>query len=128
MSLVSATIIAWQFTLVGGYWLLPRRLQMFWVIGLTGVFLYCYSAPSLVILIIVSVVCYYGGQKRPVIAAFVCMGLLIFYRAFSSTSPILLVEFRQADDSALQGLMVLGFSYYILRAIHYLVEQVKGWF
>lgn len=126
MTLVSVEMLSWLLALVAGYWALPRDLQVHWVSLVTAAFLLIYAPLSLVALVMVAAVCYFLGRRRVGAALAVCVLMLLAYRGISSGNPMQAVSFRNIDEQPMQFFILMGFSYYILRAIHYLIEQLKG--
>lgn len=132
MSLVSIEVLAWLLGLVAVYWLLPRHLQLVWVSLLTALFLLIYAPLSLGALIIVALVSFFVSKKNIAAALFTSISMLLAYRWFSSGNPMQAVSLRDTSvtfdniSEPTQFLILVGFSYYILRAIHYVIEQMKG--
>ena len=126
MRIISIEGLSWFICMVGVYWMLPRSWQLNWISLLTVVFLSVYAPVSLVALIIVMLVCYFLGRTRTGLAIIVCIGLLVAYRILSNGNPMQVVSFRSDDLQPAQFFILLGFSYYILRALHYLLERFKG--
>jgi alginate O-acetyltransferase complex protein AlgI len=126
MRIISIEIFSWFISMVAVYWALPRSWQLNWISLLTVVFLSVYAPFSLLALIFVMLVCYFLGNNRTGLAIIVCIGLLIGYRILSSGNPMQAVSFRSDDLQPAQFFILLGFSYYILRALHYLLERFKG--
>lgn len=126
MTLVSAETLLWLLGLVAGYWALPRGLQLHWVSLATAVFLLIYAPLSLAALVTVTAVCYFLGRRNVGAALAACILMLLAYRGLSSGNPMQAVSFRDIREQPAQFFILMGFSYYILRAVHYLLEQLKG--
>lgn len=126
MTLVSAEMLLWLAGLVAGYWSLPRDAQLHWVSIVTAAFLFIYAPLSLAALAAVAAVCYFLGRRHVVAALTVCILMLLAYRGLSSGNPMQAVSFRDVGDQPVQFFILMGFSYYILRAVHYLLERFKG--
>ena len=126
MTLVSAEMLSWLVVLVAGYWALPRDVQLHWASLVTAAFLFIYAPLSLAALTAVTAVCYFLGRRHVVAALAVCVLMLLAYRGLSSGNPMQAVSFRDVGDQPVRVFILLGFSYYILRAIHYLLERFKG--
>ena len=112
--------LLWMATTVGLCWILPRRALPFVLVATCGAYLAAYSPWSLLALAMVTACCgltLINGKGRHgyVLAsiAFSC-ALFIAYRAFRPSSGL-------NEDLAL-----LGFAFYILRAIHILLESYSG--
>lgn len=119
-------MLLWLTGLVAGYWALPRELQLHWVSLVTAVFLSIYAPLSLAALVIVTTACYFIGHRSVGAALAVCILMLLGYRALSFGNPMQAVSFRDAHGQPAQFFILMGFSFYILRAIHYLLERLKG--
>lgn len=112
--------LLWIATTVGLCWILPGRALPFVLVATCGAYLVAYSPWSLLALAMVTACCgltliYGKGRHGYVLAsiAFSC-ALFIAYRAFRPSSGL-------NEDVAL-----LGFAFYILRAIHILLESYSG--
>lgn len=126
MTLISVEIVSWLVVLVAVYLTLPRNLKLHWASLVTAVFLLVYAPTSLLVLIMVTLTCYFVGRKKLVLALAACILMLLAYRWFSTGNPMQAVAMRQVQAQPVSTLILIGFSYYILRAIHYLIEQFKG--
>ena len=126
MNFASIEVLGWFFALVAIYWCLPKRWQLHWVSFLTVVFLGFYSPLSLIVLVSVVLICYFLGKSKTGVAISLLVAILIGYRLIADGNPMETVTISGVESHSARVLVLLGFSYYILRAIHYLVERMKG--
>ena len=126
MRFVSLEMMTWFFALVAVTWCLPKSWQLNWISLATMAFLALYAPLSLTALILVTGICYLLGRRQVVYALVICIAMLLIYRWYSSGNPMQSVSLRANELTAPQVFVLMGFSYYILRAIHYLLEQLKG--
>lgn len=113
-------MLGWIAGTVTGGWLLARRWQPIWVIGCTTIFLFIYAPYSGIAmfgLTILSGVAAITFQAR----TFVLLGAI-------ATCLIALFAYRfiNASRSGADEILLLGFAFYVLRAIHFLLDCYSG--
>jgi D-alanyl-lipoteichoic acid acyltransferase DltB (MBOAT superfamily) len=105
-----------MFVTVAGLWLVPKRWQDSWLVACTFVFLFVYAFNSLLIMIAITFLIGYvtinlrSSTLAVACAVVVCLICLLTYRVIS--------DFDDTHSSAL----LLGFAFYILRAVHFLID------
>lgn len=113
-------MLAWMAVTVAGAWLLPRSWQVIWIGLCTAIFLGVFAMNSLLVMIAItllvgfSVINLRGSTTALLIAALSCFVLLFVYRAAT--------DFTNLMSEAI----LLGFAFYILRAIHFILDSYRG--
>ncbi len=113
-------MLAWMAVTVAGGWLLPRNWQIWWPVVCTAVFLGVYSPNSLFLMLVTTLLVGFaainlrGSAFALLSSVFACFVLLIIYRALIDLSGLM------------DGALFLGFAFYILRAIHFLLDCYRG--
>jgi alginate O-acetyltransferase complex protein AlgI len=123
MNLISLEIFAWFTCLVTIYWLLPKTLQLGFVSLFTALFLLVYSPLSLLTMVGVSCVVYYLQARNIALAIVLCIAGFVLYRLLTIDQAGSGLDSSQEPNSANAALVLLGFSYFILRVLHYLFER-----
>lgn len=122
MTLLSNWMLVWMAVTAIGYWLLKPALQVPFLVAVTLGFL-LWAAPWSGLALAAIALTAYGAvrvsnrQRRAVLAAIGALVAVFFaYKFHVSRSQLGLPH----------EVLLLGFSFYMLRAIHYLVEHEKG--
>lgn len=114
------TFLVWLVLVVAGSWLISGRWVGFFLASSSGVFLAVYDPLSLLTLSVITLLCglairhsaNFSGAIPSVITLFV--GFFLLYRFLKHNTDVLL------------GITLLGMAFYILRAIHLLVDCHTG--
>lgn len=113
-------MLLWMVGAVIGGWLLPKRWQASWLVTCTCTFLFVYSINSLFVMLAITLllglatVQFKGSQLAIGCTVAACFLSLLSYRVIS--------DFSATDNNAL----LLGFAFYILRAIHFLLDVYRN--
>jgi alginate O-acetyltransferase complex protein AlgI len=123
MSFVSLAWLGWMAGAAGLFWATPARLRAWAMPAITLVFLLVWSPASAALLLGVIALCWFplAGVARPSarqagLPAAAIVALFVGLRALD-----------QAPSGVVGDVvMPLGFAYYLLRCMHYLLERYKG--
>lgn len=138
-------IISWQFmafvlVVLAVYYLLPRRGQNIWLLTASIGFLSTWNVYSVLVLVVTVLVNYYAGRmiwqgevkQKKWLWLGVCVNLAaLFFFRFESSGYLerAIRAFLHLSDPAnsfeLRILLPVGFSYYCLQAISYLVDVAQ---
>ena len=113
--------LAWLFTTVAFYWLMPPSWRHRGLVVITLCFLLLHAPESAAILILLTCTTYIFANWPPItgyritIAASIVFVILIYYK----------MRIQLTNDNALDTLIPLGLSYYSFRCVHYLLERFR---
>lgn len=122
MTTVSAEALLLMAGCVAGTWALPARLQLGFVSLLTACVLGWLSPISLLLLVAVTAACFASARARwarrraPLIVASLAVAGFAAYRLL----------LRPDVPGRFEVAVLLGFAFYMLRALHYLIEVERG--
>lgn len=115
MDNVYIIFLKWIIILVPSYWLL-RPLRAWFIPIASLLFMGFYAPLSVIILLLITLLSYFFSQQKNVTAMMICCGMML-------TLFILYKVNLQFDHAWIKDIILLGFSYYLLRAWHYTVES-----
>jgi alginate O-acetyltransferase complex protein AlgI len=137
MDLISSTFLFFVLFSLAVYYLLPFRFQNLWLLFVSLVFYLTWGISFTIFLLLVTTINFFlakaiGNQSenRKIflwIGLFLNISSLFFFRMTSSGYLVRLIEYitRQPANgslSILNALLPIGFSFYILQAISYLID------
>lgn len=140
MSILSLVFAGFVILVLAGYYLLPFRFQNAWLLLASLVFAISLGFPVLAVLLAVILVNYglglsigAGGHKKPVLVMglIINIGLFVLFRFLTSAYGTGIIDQLSAvsgwkESAWLEVLLPVGFSFYILQAVEYLVNCYQG--
>lgn len=140
MDILSFVFVGFVVLVMAGYYLLPFRLQNAWLLLASLVFALSFGLPVFAVLVAVSLVNYLLGlgigkncknKALLILGLFINIGLLIFFRILASAYGAGLVRALSSlnalkGSSWLEVLLPIGFSFYVLQAVEYLIACHQG--
>jgi alginate O-acetyltransferase complex protein AlgI len=122
MTLLSLQALGWIAATVAAYWCLRPHFQLPFIAGITLAFLLVYAPVSGLALALIALTAYAASRatrRFRHVGLIGIAGLTIAFFAYKLMGA--------APAGGLpRELVLLGFSFYVLRALHYLIEQEKG--
>jgi D-alanyl-lipoteichoic acid acyltransferase DltB (MBOAT superfamily) len=128
MQLISVQFLIFSITVLAVYWLLARKAQNIWLLLVSYFFYGTFNRWFAVVLFAVTIINFFLGQRarsRPWFTLGILLNLSSFMalKLISGPYASLLLPF---PPDVLNLLLPVGFSFYILQAISYLVDIHNG--
>lgn len=122
MNLVSLPALGWIAGIVVSAWTVPRKWQPYGTALITALFLAYYAPVSLGVLTLTTI-----GTYLPIKYRHHKTGVVLTVISFVSTLFVWIkLNSQMGISPAEYRLIPLGFSYYVLRQIHFIIESYKG--
>lgn len=140
MSILSLVFAGFVILVLGVYYLLPFRFQNAWLLLASLIFALSFGFPVFIVLLVVILVNYVLGlrigavsHKKAVLAfgLIINIGLFVLFRLLSSAYGTGIIHQLSAvsgwkESVWLEYMLPVGFSFYILQAVEYLVNCQQG--
>jgi hypothetical protein len=124
MPQLKVLFIGYCFAVVLLYWLIPTgKRGLFLALG-SSLFLAFLDRVSFAVLLALTVTIYYSSRNQPSRRNYmmVLSALLLLF------CGVRVAQLLQRADQPMNPFILLGFGYYVLKLIHYLVESHRGMF